>query len=124
MEKDPVSQNDRTWFAVAHLAPLIGYIVLIGQILLPLAILLWGPKGAFVQANAKESLNAQVSYTVYGLALLLLLAITVVGPILVVPLVVPLALILVAVVWNMVAAALAANRGEVYRYRLIFRLVA
>ncbi|MER3480941.1 MAG: DUF4870 domain-containing protein [Meiothermus sp.] len=120
MEKDPVSQNDKTWSAVAHLAPLIGYIVLIGQILLPLAILLWGPKSAFVQANAKESLNAQVSYTVYGLVIWLL-AITVVGLILAVPL----ALVLVVVaLWNMIAAALAANQGEMYRYRLIFRLVA
>jgi hypothetical protein len=50
---------------VAHLAPLVGYFFVIGQILLPLAILLWGTKGSFLQAHAKESLNGQISYTPY-----------------------------------------------------------
>ncbi|GAA5334112.1 MULTISPECIES: DUF4870 domain-containing protein [Thermus] len=115
----PVSDTERTWAAVAHLAPLVGYFVLIGQILVPLAILLWGPQTAFVQAHAKEALNGQISYTLYGVALVLL-AITVVGLILAVPL--GLALVVVAL-WNMVQGALAAGRGEMYRYALILRLV-
>jgi len=115
----PVSEADRTWAAVAHLAPLVGYFLLIGQILLPLAILLWGPKSAFVQDHAKESLNGQISYTLYGLALFLL-AITVVGLVLVVPLGIALVGL---VLWNMVMGALAAGRGEVYRYLFILRLV-
>ena len=115
----PLTDAERTWAAVAHLAPLVGYFVLIGQILLPLAILLWGPKSPFVQAHAKESLNGQISYTLYGLALFLL-ALTVVGLVVAVPL--GLAL-LVLVLWNMVQGALAAGRGEVYRYAFILRLV-
>ena len=50
--------EERTWAAVAHLAPLVGYFLLIGQVLLPLAILFLGPKTPFVQAHAKA-----VSYT-------------------------------------------------------------
>lgn len=115
----PLTDAERTWAAVAHLAPLVGYFVLIGQILLPLAILLWGPKSPFVQAHAKESLNGQISYTLYGLALFLL-ALTVVGLVVAVPL--GLALLVLAL-WNMVQGALAAGRGEVYRYALILRLV-
>lgn len=114
-----MSDSERTWAAVAHLAPLVGYFLLIGQILLPLAILLWGPKSPFVQAHAKESLNGQISYTLYGLVLLLL-AITVVGIVVVYPL--ALALLALAL-WNMVQGALAAGRGEVYRYAFILRLV-
>ena len=123
MDQTPNQDSDRTWAAVAHLAPIVGYFLLIGQILLPLAILLWGPKSAFVQGHAKESLkeslNGQISYTLYGLALLLL-ALTVVGLVVAVPL--ALALV-VLMLWNMVMGALAAGRGEFYRYALILRLV-
>lgn len=119
MEQPTPSDQERTWAALAHLAPLVGYFVLIGQILVPLAILLFGPKTPFVQAHAKESLNGQISYTLYGLGLFLL-ALTVVGIVLALPL--GLAL-LVLVLWNMVQGALAAGRGEVYRYVLILRLV-
>ncbi|GGM97212.1 hypothetical protein GCM10007092_08670 [Thermus composti] len=119
MEQPTPSDQERTWAAVAHLAPLVGYFVLIGQILVPLAILLWGPKTPFVQAHAKESLNGQITYTLYGLGVFLL-ALTVVGIVLALPL--GLAL-LVLVLWNMVQGALAAGRGEVYRYALILRLV-
>ncbi len=115
----PQTDKDRTWAAVAHLAPLVGYFLLIGQILLPLAILLWGPKSPFVQAHAKESLNGQISYTLYGL-FLLLLAITVVGLVLALPLGV---FLLGLALYNMVMGALAAGRGEGYRYALILRLV-
>ena len=80
-----LSPEERTWAAVAHLAPLVGYFLLIGQVLLPLAILFLGPKTPFVQAHAKESLNGQISYTLYGLGLFLL-ALTVVGLVVVYPL--------------------------------------
>lgn len=115
MEPVPVTDSDRYWAVAAHLAPILGYFILIGQILLPLGILLFGPKSGFVQAHAKESLNAQISYTIYALALLLL-AMTIVGVVFVIPL-------LVLVLWNMVAAALAAGRGEMYAYRFILRLI-
>jgi uncharacterized Tic20 family protein len=114
-----MSDSERTWAAVAHLAPLVGYFLLVGQILLPLAILLWGPKSPFVQAHAKESLNGQISYTLYGLAVWLL-AITVVGLVLALPLGVAL---LVLALWNMVKGAMAAGQGEMYTYAFILRLV-
>lgn len=119
MEPVPVTDSDRYWAVAAHLAPILGYFILIGQILLPLGILLFGPKSGFVQAHAKESLNAQISYTIYALALLLL-AMTIVGVVFVIPLGV---FLLVLVLWNMVAAALAAGRGEMYAYRFILRLI-
>ena len=81
--------------------------------------LLFGPKGSFLQAHGKESLNGQISYTLYGLVLLLL-ALTVVGLVLALPLALGL---LALALWNMVMGALAAGRGEFYRYALILRLV-
>ena len=110
----PLSPEERTCVTVSHLAPLVGYFLLIGQVLLPLAILFLGPKTPFVQAHAKESLNGQISYTLYGLGLFLL-ALTVVGLVVV--------YLLACVLWNMVRGALAAGRGEVYRYAFILRLV-
>jgi len=115
LEPVPAKDSEKNWAIAAHLAPILGYFILIGQILLPLGILLFGPKSAFVQAHAKESLNAQISYTIYGLVLILL-AMTIVGIVFVIPL-------FVLVLWNMVAAALAAGRGEVYAYRFILRLI-
>ena len=114
-----LSPEERTWAAVAHLAPLVGYFLLIGQVLLPLAILFLGPKTPFVQAHAKESLNGQISYTLYGLGLFLL-ALTVVGLVVVYPLALAL---LALVLWNMVRGALAAGMGEVYRSAFVLRLV-
>ncbi len=113
------SQEERTWAAVAHLAPLVGYLVLIGQFLVPLGVLFFGPKTPFVQDHVKESLNGQISYTLYGLVLFLL-ALTVVGVVLVLPLGV---FLLGLALYNMVRGALAAGRGEGYRYALILRLV-
>ena len=63
--------------------------------------------------------NGQISYTLYGLGLFLL-ALTVVGLVVVYPLALAL---LALVLWNMVRGALAAGRGEVYRYAFILRLV-
>ena len=114
-----LSPEERTWAAVAHLAPLVGYFLLIGQVLLPLAILFLGPKTPFVQAHAKESLNGQISYTLYGLGLFLL-APTGVGRVAVCPL----ALAPLPVVHrNTVRGAPPAGRGEVYRYAFILRLL-
>lgn len=84
-----------------------------------MGILLFGPRSDFVQAHAKESLDAQISYTIYGLVLLLLMA-TVVGIILAIPLGL---LLLVLALWNMVAGVLAAGRGERYAYQFILRLI-
>ncbi len=119
LEPVPATDSEKNWAIAAHLAPVGGYFILIGQILLPLGILLFGPKSAFVQAHAKESLNAQISYTIYGLVLILLVM-TRVGVVFVRPLGI---LLFVLVLWNMVAAALAAGRGEVYAYRFILRLI-
>jgi uncharacterized Tic20 family protein len=109
------SRDDRNIAIVAHLTPIFGYLIAIGQILIPLVIYIFGPDRLFVKQQAKEALNAQISYTLYWL--------------LVVPLVfiligIPLAIILaILVIWTMIAAAIAVSDGRSYRYPLIFRLI-
>ncbi len=115
----PTPQAERLWAVLVHFAPILSLFFTIGQILLPLLVLLVGPKDALTQANAKESLNAQISYTLFGIGLWLL-AITVLWLVLAVPLTFAL---LVLVVWNMIAGAMAAGRGEVFAYRFILRFI-
>lgn len=116
---NPTPQSERTWAVLVHLAPILGLFLGIGQILLPLLVLLLGPKDPFTQAHAKESLNGQISYTLYGLGLWLL-ALTVVGLFLALPLALAL---LVLAIWNMILGAQAAGRGAFVPYRFILRLI-
>lgn len=90
-----------------------------GHILLPLLVLLFARESEFVRAHAKESLNAQLAYTAY-LLLIILLGLTVVGLVVAIPF--AFAVLFVAL-WNMVMGAIQAGRGEMYAYRMIFRLV-
>ena len=106
----------------AHLSAFLGYFVLptIGHILGPLII--WLAKrdtSAFVADQAKESLNMQISVTIYLIiaAVLILLLVTL-----------PLGIALLCAVWLLnlifvIVAAISAYDGKRYRYPAIFRLV-
>ncbi|GEM85952.1 DUF4870 domain-containing protein [Meiothermus granaticius] len=112
-------KEDRNWAVAAHLAPIAGYLVAIGQILVPLSILLFGPDRPFVKEQAKEALNAQISFTLYWIVVVFLY-ISIIG----IPLAVLLTLFLgVFVLWTMIAAAVAVSDGRPYRYPLIVRLI-
>ncbi|MGL4608564.1 MAG: DUF4870 domain-containing protein [Trueperaceae bacterium] len=109
------SKDDRNLAILVHLAPLAGYLVAIGQILLPLAIYIFGSERPFVKQQAKESLNAQISYTIYWLVVIPL-CFFLIG--------IPLAVALgILVLWTMIAAAIAASEGKAYRYPFVFRFV-
>ncbi|MGD9896709.1 MAG: DUF4870 domain-containing protein [Candidatus Methylacidiphilaceae bacterium] len=109
------NQEGRNLAVIAHLAPLFGYFVTIGQILIPLLIYLLA-KEPFAKEQAKEALNAQISFTIYAIVVILLCFILI-G----LPLVLALG---VFVVWTMIAAAFAVSKGLPYRYPLIFRFVS
>jgi uncharacterized protein len=110
-----VPKDERNMAVIAHLAPIAGYLVAIGQILLPLGIYIFGPDKLFVKQQAREALNAQISYTLYWF-IVIPLCFIVIG--------FPLAIVLVILsLWTMIAAALAASDGKSYRYPLIFRFV-
>ncbi|HEU4740212.1 MAG TPA: DUF4870 domain-containing protein [Meiothermus sp.] len=107
-----INQDDRNLAIIAHLAPLAGYFAAIGQILIPLLIYLLSQR-PFVKAAAKEALNAQISFTIYGLIAWLSLFVLV-GFVLIPALA-------IFVIWTMISASLTASRGELYRYPLIIR---
>jgi uncharacterized Tic20 family protein len=117
--------EDRTWAMAAHLGALVTAWFALG-LLAPLAVLLvQGNKSEFVRRHATESLNFQISLLIYSLVgtvlafviafLTLGLGLFVIVPVIIV--IVILALILVIV------AAVAANRGDEYRYPLNIRII-
>lgn len=108
--------EDRTLALLAHLAPLIGYFAGIGQILIPLLILvIKGKSSPFVYEHAKESLNFQICFTIYlimaGILMWLLVGF----------LLFPL-LCLCGFIF-MVSAAIKARNGENYRYPMTIRFI-
>ncbi len=109
--------DERNWAVAAQLASFAGCFVPLCNIAGPLAIwLMKRDESPFIEIHARESLNFQISLTIY-LAIAGLLVYVLIGLLLL-----PLLIVFGAVV--VVLAALAASRGEVYRYPFSIRLVS
>ena len=112
-----ISKDERLWGMLAHVLALSGYIgVPLGNLLAPLVIwLVKKDQSQFVADQAKESLNFQISLTIYaiisGLSILVLIGIVL------------LPLVLFAGAILTIVAAVKANNGEFYRYPLTIRLI-
>ncbi|HSM80541.1 MAG TPA: DUF4870 domain-containing protein [Nodosilinea sp.] len=108
--------ESRMWAMLAHLSALSGFIVPFGNIIGPLLIwLIKRDEMSFVNDQAKEALNFNISMTIYmaiaGVLIFVLIGIPI--------------LIVLAIAWLVLAimAAVKANEGTVYRYPLTLRLV-
>ena len=121
-----LADDDKTWAMFAHLG-LLGHLVIpLFAIAIPLVIWLTKKdKSAFIDDHAREALNFQITLIIYSVTLPLIAgiigAVTCgIGFILMVPAVVgPYILGLI----GMIMAAMAANRGEYYRYPMTFRFI-
>ncbi|MGB3203174.1 MAG: DUF4870 domain-containing protein [Nodosilinea sp.] len=110
------SPESRMWAMLAHLSSLSGFIIPFGNIIGPLIIwLVKRDEMPFVDDQAKEALNFNISMTIYGL----------ISAILIVVVVGFLMLAALGIVWLVFAimAAVKANEGVAYRYPLTLRLV-
>ncbi|MBF0566668.1 MAG: DUF4870 domain-containing protein [Nitrospirae bacterium] len=109
--------SDETVLSViCHLAPLAGTIMVIGHVLIPLIILITkGKESEFVAYNARESLNFQLSMTIYWICTVVLMFVLV-G----ILIAVPLAIFELSV---MIKASIKASRGERYRVPMCIRFV-
>lgn len=120
----PTSEQ-QTWRVLAHASALIQFIG-IPSFVGPLAVWLIRRDDDVVEPHAREALNYQLSLLIYFAALVvvgIIAAITIVG-LLLVPVFVVLGLILVAAeVVFAILAALAASRGEFYRYPMNLDLI-
>lgn len=101
----------------AHLSGLLGHALTgVGHILGPLIIwLIKKEESPFVGDQAKEALNAQISFTIYGLVAGALCFVLIGFPLL-------FALVIFDLV-IVILAAIKANDGIRYRYPFILRLV-
>jgi len=110
------SQQERTWAMLCHLLAFAGFVVPFGNIIGPLVIwLMKKQESALVADQGLESLNFQISVTIYA-AIGVVLTFVAIG----IPVLVALGVFEVVIV---VIASVRANNGERYRYPLNLRLV-
>jgi uncharacterized Tic20 family protein len=109
-------KDARTWAMLCHIGAFAGYIIPFGHIIAPLIIwLIKKDASSFVDDQGKESLNFQISISIYVI-IAALLTLVVIGVVLLIAL----------VIFDMVMviiAAIRSNSGERYRYPLCMRFI-
>lgn len=109
-------KQERTWAMLCHLGAFAGFIVPFGHIIAPLVIwLIKKGDSALIDDQGKESLNFQISMTIYGFVAAVLTLI-IIGVFLGVAL-------LIFDIIMVILAALKANSGERYRYPITIRFI-
>ncbi len=107
--------NERIWAIFSHLSAFAGFVFPLGNILAPLVIWLVFKNDPLVDKHGKESLNFQISLTIYALLSLPLVF-------LIVGIFALLAVLIVGFV-AVVKAAVAAGNNEFYKYPFSIRLI-
>lgn len=116
-EAESSEQQSSTWNILCHLSSLIGYLgIPFGNIIMPLVIwLIKKDEYPMIDVHAKESLNFQISMTIYTIFSIFLCFILV--GFIILPLLSVLNIVFVII------ASVKANRSEVYRYPLTLRFI-
>jgi len=114
----------RTWGMICHLAALAGFVIPFGTIIGPLIVwLIKKDEFPFVNDQGKESLNFQISMAICliaAMAVCVVLSFVCIGFLLMI--VVWLAWLVIELVM-IIRAAMAANKGEAFRYPLAIRFL-
>lgn len=106
----PLTPDQRTWLPVAHLLPLISS--WLGPLIMLVTV---GDRDPRIGAHVKESLNFEISVAI-ALAASALLTIVLIGFVFI-------PVIALGSLVMRIVAAIAASRGELYRYPLTWRLL-
>ena len=111
------NQQERTMAMLCHLLAFAGLVVPpFGHILGPLIVwLMKKDTSELVNDQGKESLNFQISLTIYGLVATI--------PLFMIGLPIAISLLVVFGVVMVIMASIKANEGERYRYPLTLRLI-
>lgn len=119
MDETPVSalsKDERLWGMLAHLSALSGYFIPFGHLIGPIVIwVIKKDQSAFVDAQGKESINCQITYTIYA-AIAVALCFLFIG-VLILPVILLTDIILVII------AGIKANEGVHFHYPVIFRFI-
>ena len=111
-----MSEKDRTWSTVSHLSPMLGFCTGIGFWVAPLVLwLVFQDRSRAVAREAKEALNMQLSFLIYG-CVIGVLSYLLVGFLM-------LPFLLLAMFILPIMAAMATAEGGSYRYPLNLRLI-
>jgi uncharacterized Tic20 family protein len=109
-------KQERTWGMLCHLSALAAFIFPLGNIFGPLIVwLVKKDESPFVDDQGKESLNFQISFTIYCI-FAAILAVILIGFILLIAL--GIAFLILVII-----AAVKANEGEKFRYPFTIRLI-
>ena len=109
------ADQERLWGMLAHLLSFVAAYIALGFVAPLVILLVFGPRSAYVRAQAVESLNFNLSWLLYA----------VIGGILLIVAVGLLILIAlgIAYVVLIVIASIRANNGEFFRYPLTIRFI-
>jgi uncharacterized Tic20 family protein len=107
--------QERLWAMLAHLLSFVAAYLFLGFVAPLIILLVFGPRSAFVRANAVESLNFNLSWLLYGI-IAVILAFVLIGFLI-------LAILGVAYVVLVIIASVQANNGQMYRYPATIRFV-
>ena len=107
--------QERLWAMLSHLLSFVAAYLFLGFVAPLIVLLVFGPRSAFVRANAVESLNFNLTWLLYGIVAVILAFVLIGIPILIVLGIAYLVLVIVA--------SVKANNGEVYRYPATIRFV-
>ncbi|HET8739635.1 MAG TPA: DUF4870 domain-containing protein [Acidimicrobiia bacterium] len=124
-EERPVTSDQQTWSVLAHAS---AFIQLIGipSVVGPFVVWLLKRTDPVVEPHARAALNFQLSLLIYfavGSILAVLFAITIVGIVVTILLVLLLGALFIAELVFAVLASMAASRGELYRYPFSLELI-
>ena len=116
-ETEGYSKEEKMWGMFCHLAALAGYIgIPFGNIIGPLVVwLIKKEEFKFVADQGKESLNFQISVTIYAIIAGILSFILIGIPLLII--------ILVGNIVLVIMAGIKANDGKAYRYPATIRII-
>ena len=110
------TKDERTWAMLSHFSALCMFIFPFGNILAPLIIwLIKKDEMPFVEDQAKEVLNFQISMTIYIIGSIILIIVLIGIPILI-----------VLGIFNVIITIIAgikANDGKSYRYPINLKLI-
>ncbi len=111
-----ISEDERNWGIFCHISPFAGYLIPLGNIILPLVLwLVKKEQSSFIDEVGKEIVNFQISISLYAIiatALILLL----IG----LPLLIAIGIFNIVVI---ILGAVAASKGEVYYFPLNIRFI-
>ena len=107
--------QERLWAMLSHLLSFVAAYLFLGFVAPLIVLLVFGPRSAFVRANAVASLNFNLSWLLYGI-IGVILALVLIGFVILI-------VLGIAYVVLVIIASVKANNGEVYRYPVTIRFV-